>query len=473
MAVPNIFGSATSAIPLSQLDQNFATAITLGNTAVYLGNTTTSLGNVTLTNVTISSGNVTVSAGSNTSPSITTVGDTNTGIFFPAADTIAFSEGGVESMRIDSSGNVGIGTASPAYKLDVVVASNKRVVAFTPTSSSGISDFSNGGVGWNFSRPDDGVFRSSIFSYNTAADAKNNFAIQARADMVFATGGDFSNSTERMRIDSSGNVGIGTSSPTAKLDVVGASGANIIYSRNTGTTSADSAQVQLVSGSVTLQSYAYSFAGEAVTGTSSNHPLVFRTNSAERARIDSSGNLLVGTTTASPGNGNNTIGTSVQGATGFYGCREPANYCVYLNSTALDGANRANYISFGLYGTTNIGAIHANGLATVYATSSDYRLKENVAPLNGSLDKVMQLKPCKWKWKDIDAEAEGFIAHELQEVCPSAVSGDKDAVNEDGSIKPQGVDTSFLVATLTAAIQEQQAIITQLQADVAALKGTA
>lgn len=60
MAVPNIFGTATAAIPLSQLDQNFATAITLGNTALYLGNTTTSLGNVTLTNVTISSGNVTL-----------------------------------------------------------------------------------------------------------------------------------------------------------------------------------------------------------------------------------------------------------------------------------------------------------------------------------------------------------------------------------------------------------------------------
>ena len=117
MAVPNIFGSATSAIPLSQLDQNFATAITLGNTAVYLGNTTTSLGNVTLTNVTISSGNVTVSAGSNTSPSITTVGDTNTGIFFPAAATIAFSEGGVESARIDSAGNMGLGVTPSAWSL--------------------------------------------------------------------------------------------------------------------------------------------------------------------------------------------------------------------------------------------------------------------------------------------------------------------------------------------------------------------
>jgi hypothetical protein len=84
---------------------------------------------------------------------------------------------------------------------------------------------------------------------------------------------------------------------------------------------------------------------------------------------------------------------------------------------------------------------------------------------------VAQLKPCTYTWKDGGEQAEGFIAHELQEVVPHAVVGDKDAVNEDGSIKPQSIDTSFLVATLTAAIQEQQALITQLQADVAALKG--
>lgn len=130
MPVPNTFANATTSIPLSQLDANFATAITLGNTAIQLGNTVSTLNNMTLANVTISSGTVTVAnvtvtgvgtfaAGSNTAPSITTAGDTNTGIYFPAADTIAFTEGGVESMRIDSSGNFlfnsGYGSVATAY----------------------------------------------------------------------------------------------------------------------------------------------------------------------------------------------------------------------------------------------------------------------------------------------------------------------------------------------------------------------
>jgi hypothetical protein len=76
----------------------------------------------------------------------------------------------------------------------------------------------------------------------------------------------------------------------------------------------------------------------------------------------------------------------------------------------------------------------------------------------GALDKVAKLKPVTYKWK-IDGEAgEGFIAHELQKVCPSAVVGEKDAVDAEGNPQYQGIDTSFLVATLTAAIQELKAI---------------
>jgi len=84
--------------------------------------------------------------------------------------------------------------------------------------------------------------------------------------------------------------------------------------------------------------------------------------------------------------------------------------------------------------------------------------------MTGALAKVAQLKPITYTWKASGQSTQGFIAHELQSVVPDCVVGEKDALNADGSIKPQGVDTSFLVATLTAAIQEQQAIIVSLKA---------
>ena len=127
-----------------------------------------------------------------------------------------------------------------------------------------------------------------------------------------------------------------------------------------------------------------------------------------------------------------------------------------------------SFMSFN-YGSTQIGKITGNNSATTYSTSSDYRLKENILPMTGALDKVAQLKPVTYDWK-AGGSSQGFIAHELAEVCPDAVVGEKDAVNEDGTIKPQGIDTSFLVATLTAAIQEQQALITDLTARLTALE---
>jgi len=208
MAVPNIFGTATSAIPLSQLDTNFATPVTIGNTAVQLGNTVTSFGNVTLTNVTISSGNVTVSAGSNTSPSITTVGDTNTGIFFPAADTIAFSEGGVESVRIDASGNMGIGVTPSAWS-----SSFKALQIFSQSA------FWSAGT-------------QSFFSTNNYHDGANKYISTGYATRYYqsqgqhiwetaasGTAGNTISFTQAMTLDASGNLLVGTTSTSATSGV--------------------------------------------------------------------------------------------------------------------------------------------------------------------------------------------------------------------------------------------------------------
>ena len=208
MAVPNIFGSATSAIPLSQLDQNFATAITLGNTAVYLGNTTTSLGNVTLTNVTISSGNVSVStatvgAGSNTAPSITTTGDTNTGIFFPAADTIAFSEGGVEAMRLDSAGNMGLGVTPSAWgsSYKTIQTPGGSIGAFSTAAITTFQNAYDSGVG------------SYVYSTTAAASRYTQSAgLHQWFNAASGTAGNTISFTQAMTLDASGNLLVGTTS---------------------------------------------------------------------------------------------------------------------------------------------------------------------------------------------------------------------------------------------------------------------
>ena len=155
---------------------------------------------------TLSSTIFSTSLGTVSAPSITFTGDTNTGIYSPAADTIAFTEGGVESMRIDSSGNVGIGTTSPnIYGVTgrlLTVSNSTNYAYLTLAGSSG-----NGGA---IDFGNQTIRHAEIASLNGSA-------------LAFYTNGTDSGTglSERMRIDSSGNVGIGTASPSAKLAVVG------------------------------------------------------------------------------------------------------------------------------------------------------------------------------------------------------------------------------------------------------------
>jgi hypothetical protein len=230
--------------------------------------------------------------------------------------------------------------------------------------------------------------------------------------------------------DASGNVGIGTSNPTQKLTVAG----NLGLSNN--------------------NAYGWGDLTTYIAGDSSTDFINFVTNSAERMRIDTSGNLLVGTTS-----------DVTNGGFKFFPSYSRAGSSAVEIGHINGSSSGEGYVGFKYNGST-IGSITQSGTTAVaYNTTSDHRLKENIAPITGALARVASLKPCTYTWKSAPDEiGEGFIAHELAEVCPQAVTGEKDAVNEDGSIKPQSIDTSFLVATLTAAIQEQQAII-QSQAD--------
>jgi hypothetical protein len=151
---------------------------------------------------------VTVADGSATTPSITNDGDTNTGIFFPAADTIAFAEGGVESVRIDASGNVGIGTSSPTAKLQVNgTGSSGTILAQHPGNNSFgtiIQASTTGGT-------DDPMI--SLENYNGGSPVRYGISCTDSGALAFMSGGyTGSFGTERMRIDSSGNFLVGTTS---------------------------------------------------------------------------------------------------------------------------------------------------------------------------------------------------------------------------------------------------------------------
>jgi hypothetical protein len=210
-------------------------------------------------------------AGSAAAPTITATGDTNTGIFFPAADTIAFSEGGAEAMRIDSDGDVGIGTSSPSDKLTVISAG-------TQVGSTNFRNIARIGLATNDA--------SVLLGYDVSAGSAilastNNYPIAFWTSIA----GTYA---EKMRIDSSGNVGIGTSSPTEKCHIYASSGNSFYKFQNaaTGSGASDGGFVGIGSGGdVFLYNY-----------EASN--TVFSTNNTERMRIDSSGSLLINTTSS-------------------------------------------------------------------------------------------------------------------------------------------------------------------------------
>jgi hypothetical protein len=179
----------------------------------------------------------------------------------------------------------------------------------------------------------------------------------------------------------------------------------------------------------------------------------------EAARINSSGNLLIGVTSS-----------AADCRTHIYKTVASGDVARIQNASGNTGVA---YIGF-RYGTgtgTETGYISTNGTNTAYNTSSDYRLKENITPLTGAIDRVSQLQVHRFNFiADPDRIVDGFIAHEAQAVVPECVTGEKDAVDEDGNPKYQGIDQSKLVPLLTAALQEALAEIESLKARVTALE---
>jgi len=367
-------------------------AFTFAGGVLISGTANTITGNVLMsgTNTITGSTTATFAAGAVGTPSIAAHGDTNTGIFFPAADTIAFTEGGAEAMRIDSSGNVGIGTTTL----------NDRFNLYNSGSVYQRWQNSNTGTGGS-----DG--------YQIGIDSSGNaFNWQyENLYLAFAT-----NNTERMRITSAGNVGIGTSSPNAKLQInVGGSGGSVInFDGYNAFGWSDSDHLNI--GGITSSQW---------------QVLKMYTGGSERARITSGGEVYI-------------AGTTDQGA-----------YNLQCNGTGVWGAG-------------------------AYVNGSDARIKEDVAPIDSGLDVVEKLNPVTYRYKEDWSKDQsvqtGFIAQELLTALDGKNYVDG-IVQQGGAEGYYSVAYQNIIPILTKAIQELKAItdaqatrIEALEAEVAAMK---
>ena len=369
---------------------------------------------------------MTATINASTSAGVVTTADTS-GI-------LQLQTNGTAALTVDASQNVGIGTASPATKLHINNAS---------TSATYLRAENNNGY--------------ALFGVDSGGSA---YAGAESSDAF----GLVTNGTYRVYINSSGNVGVNTTSPARTLHVKGGGVTTLANSNGALFTDASNAGVLL--GSDNAIGY---ISGVTVAGNAT----------ANLVLQPFGGNAMVGTTTT---RGKLYI---------HYDSNSSADPTVYFGNDGGTGV----FASFGSAAGTVIGTIARSGSSTNYNTSSDYRLKNTIAPMTGALAKVGLLKPVTYKWNLDGSESQGFIAHELQTVVPECVTGEKDAVQEEQyEVTPavkdeegntvteavmgtrtvpqyQGIDTSFLVATLTAAIQELKAIVDAQGAEIAALKG--
>ena len=383
--------------------------------------------------------------------------------------------GGSERLRIDTSGNVGIGTSSPdifseSYQINLGLRTTGTTAAFQISGASASRIL----LGVGTTRTAQLYSDSANFTELATSTAK---------PLLFST-----NSTERMRIDSSGNVGIGTSSPNTKLEVTGAvratnSGSSGYFYRGyrSGTTSAW---------------YVYDSGTEVQMTVEQANPLLFGTSNTERMRIDSSGNAMIGTTTAG-------LKLTVQAGVTIVSGDQSTCRLVLQNTTSpgrtfslVAGTVGVGNDDFTIYdntasatrvtlkangefiiGTSDQGAynLQCNGTgvwgAGAYVNGSDARIKEDIAPIESGLDVVEKLNPVTYRykedWSKDQSTQTGFIAQELL----TALNGQ---IYVDGVVQQGGEYMSVayqnIIPILTKAIQELNAKVDAQAAEIALLK---
>jgi len=392
-------------------------------------------GATTLSSTLAVTGITTIAAGTALLPSIiSTTGTADTGMWFPAADTVAWSTAGTERMRIISTGNVGIGTTVPRKGFSI----NAGFAFQAPAGA-------NRGINW-------GDETTDIFPMSVGADTR-----AGSENMSFSTNTFGNAATERMRITSGGYVGIATTAPSVVLEIA----------HNGGSTFGTALQIKTLSGTDGPRAAFEYYNG----GTPKRWNIGIRNSSTtfgifEDGYAGSFGTERLGIAADVVLMGAATLLTiTTGGSANAFAMQESTGYMFKSVTTTAAYGQILFYNPNG-----QVGQIYTNGSSTVYATSSDYRRKNSIIPMTGALDKVSLLKPVTYKWNVDGSDGQGFIAHELAEVCPIAVYGEKDAVDDDNNPQYQSIDTSFLVATLTAAIQELKAIIDTQATRITALE---
>jgi len=458
-------------------------------------------------------------SGSEASPAYSFEGDTDTGMFRPSgnANTVAISTGGTEAMRIDSSQNLlvgktaeDIGTAGHAFASQGYAfhtrSGNTPLFINRLTNDGNLVEFRKDGTTVGSIGATSGVLtidgegaNTGGFYFNGANNIlprKNKAFNSGTIDLgstsqrwkdlylsgdinlgdghfigdqtndnllIQSSGGEnieynsgngthifYNNGVEKFRIDNNDNVGIGTSSPASPIHI--SSNGDTVVTVQTTNATAD--------GRINFRNSGGTDAGRIWYNTSGNR-MMFYTNSTERMRIDSSGNLLINNTGASPLNSgrvriyNNTAQDAVK------------TYQATSGTTALWSRidHTASYFAVFNYNGSTVGTITTNGSATAYNTSSDHRLKENVSYDFDATTRLKELKPARFNFiaDTDDTTVDGFLAHEVQSVVPEAITGTHNEVDDDGNPVYQGIDQSKLVPLLVKTIQELEARIVALE----------
>jgi hypothetical protein len=489
MPVPNTFGTATSAIPLSQLDANFATPITIGNTAVQLGNTVTTLNNMTLANVTISSGTITITnvavttanvSGTANISTLVVVGNETVGGNTTITGNITAANANVTSNLVLSGGTAN----GVAYLNTSKQVTTGSVLQFDGTGTVTINGGSGangilrlirtGGFPGDFSILAGGQSATTNFLLYDNTNSQNAYLYLGGASGYHAW---YQSGTERMRLDSSGNLGLGVTPGdwNANNKVFQLSNNASLFSRSglTGVAqnfryNASDTGIFMSAGYATLY---YQNAGAHVwtVSTTSWNGMGSDTASMSQAMtLDVSGNLLVGDTSATANSRFRVVSSSTSNS----------DFAVYITNSS--GTNLLSITGGGVFSTGSAGSspynnttassanviIDSNG--TLGRSTSSLKYKTNVQDATHGLADLLQLRSVTYEGKaetDAGKTFGGLIAEEVHE------AGLTEFVQYAKDGTPDALAYGNMVSLCIKAIQEQQALITQLTARITALEG--